>query len=70
MKKIYDGQKRKRKRKFKLQRLDKGKGAIDKGVDGSKADDGEFNNFLEDLEEDEEMRKNVDMFRVGKFVVC
>jgi len=64
VKKIYDGQKRKRKRKFKLQRLDKGKGAIDKGVDGSKADDGEFNNFLEDLEEDEEMRKNVDMFRV------
>lgn len=58
VKKVYDRARRHRRRRWKLARLDG-----EKMETGSTTDGGEFNEFLEDLEEDPTSRQYVNIYR-------
>ena len=55
MKKVYDRQKRRRQRKWRLKRMANRTASVS-------TDDDNYNQFLEDLEEDQEMRQNIDIY--------
>lgn len=64
VKKVYpDKQKRNKGRNFKLRRLKNKKKAGKTESVSAGTDDGDFNDFLEDLEEDPELRRNVNLYK-------
>lgn len=62
VKKIYpDKLKRQKNRNWRLKHIrEKGEGSVT-----GESDDGDYNDFLEDLEEDPELRKNINMYKQG-----
>lgn len=58
VKKVYDRQKRRRQRKWRLKRMANRTASVS-------TDDDNYNQFLEDLEEDQEMRQNIDIYIDG-----